>query len=164
MDFPAQPWPTGLAEHPEPLVRRVLAGNPSAFTFTGTQTYLVGTGRDVAVIDPGPDEPDHLAALRAAIGDARVAAIVCTHTHKDHSPAAAPLSRATGAPVIGCAALSLVDDGPRADAPFDPTYAPERVLGDGEAGRCAPWRHPDTPRTTCATRSRRAARCSPAIT
>jgi glyoxylase-like metal-dependent hydrolase (beta-lactamase superfamily II) len=133
MKFPARPWPTGLAETPEPLVRRVLAGNPSAFSFTGTQTYLVGAGRDVAVIDPGPNNAEHIAALLAAIGDARVVAIMCTHTHRDHSPAAAPLAAATGAPVIGCGALVIDDDGPRSDASFDPTYAPDRVLGDGES-------------------------------
>ena len=132
MQFPARPWPTGLAEMPEPLVRRVLAGNPSAFSFTGTQTYLVGAGKDVAVIDPGPDEADHLAALIAAIGSARVTAILCTHTHRDHSPAAAPLAALTGAPVIGCAPLSIDDDGPRSDAAFDTTYAPAHVLADGE--------------------------------
>jgi glyoxylase-like metal-dependent hydrolase (beta-lactamase superfamily II) len=132
MDFPARPWPTGTAEQLEPLVRRVLAANASAFTFTGTQTYLVGAGDSIAVIDPGPDEPDHLDALIAAIGPARVAAIVCTHTHRDHSPAAAPLSALTGAPIIGCAALVLDDNGPRADASFDSTYAPDRVLADGE--------------------------------
>ena len=132
MQFPARPWPTGLAERPEPLVRRVLAGNPSAFSFTGTQSYVVGAGRDVAVIDPGPDEPDHIEALLSIIGDARITAIVCTHTHRDHSPAAAPLAALSGAPVIGCAALTIEDDGPRSDAAFDTTYAPDRVLGNGE--------------------------------
>lgn len=132
MDFPARPWPTGAAEQLEPRVRRVLAANPSPFTFTGTQTYLVGAADSIAVIDPGPDEPDHLAALIAAIGPARVAAILCTHTHRDHSPAAAPLSAHTGAPIIGCAPLVLDDTGPRADASFDGTYAPDRVLGEGE--------------------------------
>ena len=132
MQFPACPWPTGLAETPEPLVRRVLAGNPSAFSYTGTQSYIVGAGRDVAVIDPGPDEDDHIAALLAIIGAARIAAIMCTHTHRDHSPAAAPLARLSGAPVIGCAALTIEDAGPRSDAAFDTTYAPNRVLADGE--------------------------------
>ena len=132
MEFPARPWPTGLAESPEPLVRRVLAPNPSAFSFTGTQSYIVGVGREVAVIDPGPDEPAHIAALLDIVGAARIAAILCTHTHRDHSPAAAPLAAASGAPVIGCAALALDDDGPRSDAAFDTTYAPSRVLADGE--------------------------------
>jgi glyoxylase-like metal-dependent hydrolase (beta-lactamase superfamily II) len=133
MEFPAKPWPVGMAEQPEPLVRRVLAGNPSAFTFTGTQRYIVGEGREVAVIDPGPDEDDHVAALIAAVGDAQVSAIVCTHTPHDHSPAAAPLAKATGAPIIGCASFSLKDDGPRSDAGFDPGYKPDRVLEEGDA-------------------------------
>jgi len=139
MQFPAKPWPTGQAEQLEPLVRRVLAGNPSAFTFTGTQSYVVGAGDEVAVIDPGPDEPEHIRALHAAIEGAKVAAILCTHTHRDHSPAAAPLAALTGAPVIGCAALALDDGGPRSDAPFDHTYRPGRVLADGESVSGPDW-------------------------
>lgn len=126
-------FPYALAEQAGPLVRRVLARNPSPFTFTGTQTYIVGNARSVAVIDPGPDEPEHLDALLRAIGGARVAAICCTHTHRDHSPAAAPLAARTGAQVIGCAALSFDDDGPRADASFDPGYRPDHVLPDADA-------------------------------
>ena len=125
MKGPPKPWPTGLAEQLEPLVRRVLAPNPSPFTYTGTQTYLVGGHDALAVIDPGPDNPEHLEALYAAIGDARVAAICCTHTHRDHSPAAAPLRERTGAPVIGCAELALDVSGPRLDAstPLTPLTA-----------------------------------------
>ncbi len=134
-------WPVGRAEVLEPLVRRVLAPNPSPYTFTGTQTYIVGAGADVAVIDPGPygsgdavgmESEGHVEAILAAVGDARIAAIVCTHTHRDHSPATRPLKAATGAPIIGCAPLTLDDDGPRADAAFDADYAPDRVLADGE--------------------------------
>jgi glyoxylase-like metal-dependent hydrolase (beta-lactamase superfamily II) len=139
MALPPQPWPTGAAEQLEPMVRRVLAPNPSPYTYTGTQTYLVGTANDVAVIDPGPDEPEHLAALLAAIGDARVTAITCTHTHRDHSPAAAPLAAKTGAPVIGCAPLVIESGEPRVDAPFDKFYAPDRVLADGEQLSGAGW-------------------------
>lgn len=122
---------TGTAIGLSPLVARVLAPNPSPFTYTGTQTYLVGT-LDLAVIDPGPDDPRHLAALMAAIGGRPVVAIACTHTHRDHSPAARPLAGLTGAPIIGCAPLTLDDEGPRADAAFDPDYAPHRVLADGD--------------------------------
>ncbi len=132
MAVPDPPYPTGASERLEPLVRRVLAPNPSAFTYTGTQTYLVGSDEGLAVIDPGPAEAEHLAALEAAIGGAPVLAICCTHTHRDHSPAAAPLAARTGAPVIGCAPLVLDAAGPRADAPFDHDYAPHRVLADGE--------------------------------
>ena len=136
---PPKPWPTGLTEQLEPQVRRVLAPNPSPYTYTGTQTYLVGGAGPVAVIDPGPDDPDHLDALMEAIGDARVVAIMCTHTHRDHSPAAAPLAVRTGAPIVGCAPLVLDDSGPRADASFDRTYAPDRVLADGEAMTAPDW-------------------------
>jgi len=132
MDAASDIRPYALAEQVAPRVRRVLARNPSPFTYTGTQSYIVGDGTEVAVIDPGPDEPEHLDALVAAIGEAKVVAICCTHTHRDHSPAAAPLAARTGAPVIGCAPLTLEDDGPRADAAFDAGYRPDRVLGDGD--------------------------------
>ena len=133
VQIPPRPWPTGTPEKPEPLVTRVLAPNPSPYTFTGTQTYLVGEGADRAVIDPGPDEAEHLDAILAAAGDARISAILCTHTHRDHSPGAAPLAERTGAPVMGCAKLVIADNGPRLDESFDTTYEPERVLSDGEA-------------------------------
>ncbi len=123
--------PYTVLEQLEPGIARVLAPNPSAFTYTGTQTYLVGDS-EVAVIDPGPDLPEHVAALHQAIGGRRVKAIMCTHTHRDHSPASRPLAQVTGAPIIGCAALVLDDAGPRADAAFDREYAPGRVLSDGE--------------------------------
>jgi len=142
-EIPPKPWPTGIAEQVEPLVRRVLAPNPSPYTYTGTETYIVGAGSEVAVIDPGPagtgeaghadtHGAGHVEAILAAIGAARLVAICCTHTHRDHSPAAIPLKAATGAPIIGCAPLVLADTGPRADSAFDPTYSPDRVLGDGE--------------------------------
>ena len=149
-----QPWPdsirAGDCEQHEPLVRRVLAPNPSPYTFTGTQTWIVGNGSDVAIIDPGPTgsgqsvgDPaspfnadangvGHVDAILRAVGDAKVSAILCTHTHRDHSPAAAPLKALTGAPILGCAPLALNDDGPRADSAFDPDYAPDRILSDGE--------------------------------
>ena len=116
----------------KPGIARVLAHNPSAFTYYGTQTYLIGTDR-IAVIDPGPDLPEHVDALEKAIGGRPVEAIMCTHTHRDHSPAARPLAERTGAPIIGCAPLALETVGPRADAAFDGNYAPDRVLGDGDA-------------------------------
>ena len=142
-------WPdtitAGETESHEPLVRRVLAPNASPYTYTGTQTWLVGAGDDVAVIDPGPagsgmsigDPKDingegHVEAILRAVAGKRVTAILCTHTHRDHSPAAAPLKAATGAPIIGCAPLVLADDGPRGDSAFDPDYAPDRILKDGE--------------------------------
>ncbi|MBD3732528.1 MAG: MBL fold metallo-hydrolase [Sphingopyxis sp.] len=128
----------GVAQMQHPLVRRLLAGNPTPFTYTGTQTYLVGT-TDVAVVDPGPDIEAHVDAIVAAIGQGRLSAIVCTHTHRDHSPAAALLKARTGAPIIGCAPLALDDSGPRADASFDRDYAPDDVLADGATLRGEGW-------------------------
>ena len=137
VDIPPRPWPTGTPEKPEPLVTRVLAPNPSPYTFTGTQTYLVGAGEDRAVIDPGPHEAEHLQAIMDAAGDANITAILCTHTHRDHSPAA--LAERTGAPVMGCAKLVIADNGPRADEAFDTTYEPDRVLQDGESVEGDGW-------------------------
>jgi glyoxylase-like metal-dependent hydrolase (beta-lactamase superfamily II) len=124
--------PYAKFEQVEPGIARVLAHNPSAFTYYGTQTYLAGED-EVAVIDPGPDLPEHLDALESAIAGRRVVAIMCTHTHRDHSPAARPLAERSGAPVIGCAPLALETVGPRADASFDGDYRPHRVLEDGES-------------------------------
>lgn len=124
--------PYAKLERLEPGIARVLAHNPSAFTYFGTQTYLIGE-TEVAVVDPGPDLPEHLDALEGAIGNRPVVAIMCTHTHRDHSPAAGPLAERAKAPIIGCAPLSLETVGPRADAAFDGDYAPNRVLVDGES-------------------------------
>ena len=124
--------PYELLETLEPGIARVLAHNPSAFTFYGTQTYLVGDA-EVAVVDPGPDLPEHLDALVDAIAGRPIVAIMCTHTHRDHSPAARPLAERTGTKIIGCAPLALETVGPRADAAFDGDYSPDRMLTDGES-------------------------------
>lgn len=123
--------PYGRVEQISPRIRRVLARNPSPFTYTGTGTYIIGTGQ-VAVIDPGPDDAEHVAALDAALAGERVSHIVITHNHRDHSPAARMMAQSASAALVGCAALQLVDDGPRADAAFDMDYAPAQVLQDGE--------------------------------
>jgi glyoxylase-like metal-dependent hydrolase (beta-lactamase superfamily II) len=124
--------PYAYSEQLEPGVARLLARNPSPFTYFGTQTYLVGED-ELVVIDPGPDLPEHVHAILAAIDGRNLAVIACTHTHRDHSPASRPLQAATGAPIIGCAPLALESIGPRADASFDKLYAPDKVLADGQA-------------------------------
>jgi len=129
---------TGIAQPLEPLVARLLAPNPSPFTYTGTQVYLVGT-HDLAVIDPGPDVPAHLDAVVAAIAGRPVRAIVITHTHRDHSPASRPLAAMTGATIVGCAPLAVADTGPRLEAGFDTDYAPDRVLADGDTVSGEGW-------------------------
>lgn len=138
MELPVTDQRPDIAQPLSSRVRRVLAANPSPFTYTGTQTYIVGTGQ-VAVIDPGPADPAHIAGILQATAGEEIVAIVCTHTHRDHSPAAAPLAAATGAEIMGCAPLVLDDSGPRADAAFDRTYAPDRVLADGECLRGPDW-------------------------
>lgn len=130
--------PYGQAEEISPLVRRVLAKNPSAFTYLGTGTYIVGRGT-VTVIDPGPDSDEHLDAIRAALPGETISHILVTHTHKDHSPLAVRLQAETGAEVVGCAPLVIADDGPRSDAAFDQTYAPDRVLEDGDRVEGPGW-------------------------
>src|SRR5260221_12421695 len=90
----------GIAETLSPLIRRVVARNPSPFTFKGTGTYIVGRG-SVAVIDPGPGLPDHVDALLAALAREPVSHILITHTHPDHSPPAAALNPATAPPTLG---------------------------------------------------------------
>ncbi len=131
MSDPSTDSDYGRVERVSPLVRRVLAHNPGPFTYTGTGTYIVGEGT-VAIVDPGPDDAGHVAALLAAVAGETVSHIVVTHTHRDHSPAAPAVKAATGAIVAGCAPLVLDDLGPRADAGFDRTYAPDAVLADGE--------------------------------
>lgn len=120
-----------------PLCRRMLCPNPGPFTFTGTCTYVVGHGR-VAVIDPGPDDPAHVAALLAALDGETVSHIVVTHTHRDHSPAAAALKAATGAPIVGCdphrpsRMLALGEINPL-DASADKDFRPDSQMLEGDA-------------------------------
>ena len=130
--------PTGIPLELEPLVTRVLAPNASPYTATGTQTHLVGT-TDLAVIDPGPDDPAHLDALLAAIAGRPVRAILITHHHRDHSPASRPLAAATAAPIIGAAPVQRGGEDGRVDAAFDADYAPDRVLADGETVSGEGW-------------------------
>ena len=130
----------GVAESVVPDVSRVVCNNPSPFTFKGTGTFIVkgGSGsRDAVVIDPGPQDEAHLAALTAALDDCHVTHIVITHTHRDHSPLAQALKTATGAKIVGCAPWSPRDSAGGTvekglDASNDTDYAPEEVMHDGD--------------------------------
>ena len=132
-DFDA---PAGVMVDVSPLVRRIVAPNPGPFTFTGTCSYVVGRGK-VAVIDPGPADEAHVAALMKGLEGETVEAIVVTHTHRDHSPAARLLQARTGAPIVGCdvhrvARPLFSHEQTRLDASSDAEHAPQRVLADGE--------------------------------
>jgi len=109
-------------------VRRMVADNPGPMTFTGTCTYVVGHG-EVAVIDPGPDLPQHVGALLDALGNERVSHILVTHTHRDHCGAAAALKAATGATLVGCAPSAA---SAHAGEAHDVLYAPDAVMADGD--------------------------------
>lgn len=123
----------GRCDQVSPLIRRVVANNPGPFTFTGTGTYIVGRG-EVAVIDPGPDQPEHLEAILAAVEGERVTHILITHHHSDHSPLAGPLKEKTGAPIYGCAVEDKVvadDSKVRTEAGHDLGFAPDISLCGG---------------------------------
>jgi glyoxylase-like metal-dependent hydrolase (beta-lactamase superfamily II) len=124
----------GRCDQVSPLIRRVIANNPGPFTFTGTGTYIVGRG-EVAVIDPGPDDPAHLEAILAAIPGERVSHILITHHHSDHSPLAGALKARTGAVIVGCAVATpdVEDDGPTMEAGHDTHFRPDvSVCGGGK--------------------------------
>ncbi len=121
-----------------PLVRRVIAKNPSYFTFHGTGTYIVGRGR-VAIIDPGPDDPAHVEALLAAVAGEEVTHLLVTHTHRDHSPATAALQRATGAPSYGFGSHGTRRAGPAVEEGADYDFVPDHRLVDGDTIEGAGW-------------------------
>ncbi len=132
-DFDA---PTGALVQLTPLVRRIVAPNPGPMTFRGTCTYVVGRG-EVAVIDPGPDLPEHVDTLLVALADERVAHILVTHTHRDHSPGARHLKSRTNAAIIGCAPYAPArppspSEAAAVAASNDLGYTPDLVLGDGD--------------------------------
>ncbi|MFO1249132.1 MAG: MBL fold metallo-hydrolase [Alphaproteobacteria bacterium] len=126
--------PYGVEVRLSPLVLRILAPNPGPFTFRGTGTYLVGAGRDVAVIDPGPLIPAHVTALTDALAGRRLSHILITHTHRDHSPAAAPLKQWSGAKTYAMAPAAPAGAGEgAADEVHDHDFAPDVILADGQS-------------------------------
>ncbi|MFN8830829.1 MAG: MBL fold metallo-hydrolase [Labrys sp. (in: a-proteobacteria)] len=131
-----EPPASGVTVELAPGVRRLIAPNPSPYTFTGTCSYILGA-ESLAVIDPGPDDPAHRSALIAAIGGRPVSAILVTHTHRDHSPGARPLAAVTGAPIFGAgphrfARPPRADETAGIDASADQGFAPDHVLRDGD--------------------------------
>ena len=130
--FTAREAPPPAVTRVSPLVRRLIAPNPSPFTFNGTCAYVLGEGR-VAIVDPGPDDDSHLKALLAAVDGERVETILVTHTHRDHIAGLEKLRAATGAQVIGAAPFIPRGDGSAGlDSAHDRDYAPDAILADGE--------------------------------
>ncbi len=122
--------PYGVEGRLSPRIARLLAPNPGPFTFKGTGVYIVGAGETVAVIDPGPDLPDHIGALKRALAGRKVSHILVTHTHRDHSPAAAALKQWSGARTYAAGphggAAGEVEEG------ADRDFTPDIVVRDGE--------------------------------
>lgn len=121
------------AQQVSPLIRRLVANNPGPFTYKGTGVYIVGRG-DIAIIDPGPDTPEHVDALMRAVEGERVTHIFVTHRHMDHSPAAQPLAQRTGAKVYASAVPSKPSlcDTLRLEAGDDHNFEPGTDIRDGE--------------------------------
>jgi glyoxylase-like metal-dependent hydrolase (beta-lactamase superfamily II) len=141
--FDTRPVAAGVCRRLTPLVRRVVAGNPGPVTFTGTCSYIVGEGQ-VAIVDPGPELPEHVHNLLDAVRGESVTHILVSHTHRDHSPAARLIQAATGAAIVGCGrhrearALALGETN-RLEASTDRDYAPDDELREGDAVEGPGW-------------------------
>ena len=132
-DFPLKP---GVVEEVVPGVRRVLCNNPSPMTLSGTVSYIVGRGK-VAIIDPGPDDEAHAKALLDAVRGETVTHILITHTHRDHSPNAARIKAATGAPTYAegvhrASRPYYESETMSTEAGADRDFKPDIVVRDGE--------------------------------
>jgi len=120
-----------------PLVRGVVANNPSAYTGPGTTTFIIGRG-DVAILDPGPALPEHIAAVRRAVAGERVTHLLVSHTHTDHSPATPGLQAFTGG--VSCAFGPAPRQLPsEIDGAFDSAFQPDRLLRDGDVISGSNW-------------------------
>lgn len=135
--------PAGRVDQITPRVRRIVAPNPSPFTFTGTCTYIIGRG-SVAILDPGPDLPQHIDAVLDAVRGETVTHIVATHTHRDHTPASSAIEALTGAITVGAGPhaparpLYIGEINPL-DASADTEFQPAITLRDGDSISGADW-------------------------
>jgi glyoxylase-like metal-dependent hydrolase (beta-lactamase superfamily II) len=125
----------GRAADVAPGVRAIVANNPGPFTYKGTVSYIIGRGK-VAILDPGPDDDTHVAALLDAVRGETVTDIFVTHTHRDHSPAVPKVKAATGATVYAEGPHRLarplhIGEAPRLDASADTDFRPDIALADG---------------------------------
>jgi glyoxylase-like metal-dependent hydrolase (beta-lactamase superfamily II) len=130
----------GKAEVLAPGIRRVIANNPSPFTFHGTGTYILGTGK-VAVIDPGPDDEAHIDAILACLDGETVSHILVTHTHMDHSPGCRLLQAKTGAPTYayGPHGAGKIEQGVQVEEGGDMEFDPDHLLTHGEIIQGGDW-------------------------
>ncbi len=128
----------GKLENVSPLVRRIVAPNPSLFTYKGTGTYVVGRG-NVAVIDPGPNLPKHVSAIADELAGECISHIVITHTHSDHSAAAIPLQNICGAPIYGRPIEHYSEEDGQFEEDFDREFNASFVVSDGDVIQGDGW-------------------------
>ena len=130
----------GACHEISPLIRRVLCGNAGPYTFKGTSTFIIGRG-SVAIIDPGPDDDAHLAALLNAVRGETVSQILITHTHADHSPLTVKLKAATGARTMGYGPHggTAGGDAMRLDASADYDFTPDLAMVHGDVAAGKGW-------------------------
>ena len=123
-----------------PGIRRVIANNPGPFTFHGTGTYILGTGK-VAVIDPGPDDEAHIDAILAGLPGEEVSHILVTHTHMDHSPGCRPLQAETGAPTYayGPHGAGKIEQGVQVEEGGDMDFEPDHLVTHGDIIQGEDW-------------------------
>ncbi len=123
-----------------PMIRRIVARNPGNFTFHGTGTYILGHGK-VAVIDPGPDLPEHIDALLSALSGETITHQIVTHTHRDHSPACRALSDATGAPTYayGPHGAGRYERGVQVEEGGDMDFVPDHEVRHGDRIEGLDW-------------------------
>jgi glyoxylase-like metal-dependent hydrolase (beta-lactamase superfamily II) len=128
----------GTATAVTPRIRRVVANNPGPFTFKGTGTCIIGRGK-VAIVDPGPDQPEHIDAVLRAVRGETVTHILVTHTHLDHVPASPAISRATGAKMHSFGPHPVLADGGAPAEAGDHAFAPDVRLADGDVVEGDGW-------------------------
>lgn len=129
----------GEPQQVSPLIRRVVANNPGPFTYKGTGVYIIGRG-EIALIDPGPDTPEHQGVLERAIAGERLTHIFITHGHMDHSPAARPLAERTGAKIYASGTpVKPTDSEVRMEAGDDLNFHPDIAIVDGQRFEGPGW-------------------------
>ena len=131
----------GKVQTVTPLIRRIVARNPSQFTYFGTGTYIVGHG-EVAVIDPGPLLPDHIEAICNALSNETISHILVTHHHADHSPASRPLRKKSGAQIFGRPLISSSDNFDQkvvVEEDYDVKFWPTAVVQHGDVIEGSGW-------------------------
>lgn len=128
----------GEIEVISPTIRRITAKNPAPFTFKGTGTYIIGQG-SVAVIDPGPNLPQHIAAIQSELNGETISHILVTHNHQDHSPAAVPLSKQCGAKIYAANVDNQIYSDHQIEEGIDKTFKPDIEIKDGDMIKGDNW-------------------------